>query len=839
MSFEWRTDEDEGWAEDVKPKETAVSQSFWFRRRWFLLVMLLALAGVWAAAQWQIRQRVAAATREVETELLATHNFLLQTAVSRDEDLFSANLSGRNPDWVAVQKTLLHDGLLLDRPELGWQHEPQTSKLSPQEVQFQFAPDLQAAELRYPQDYAVQLPSGATETVTLLQTAVYRQGSTRWLYSPPYDEFWGDWVTRPGEQITLVYSQREAEVAERLASDLDGLLAQMCREVADLNCGDGLRLHLRLDREPESLLESSDVEALLAGGLRLNLPSPTLLGLPTDETGYQAVYRAYGVQVATAVLAHQINYDCCRHQLFFRALRDYQLAQLGLQVWPLEPTTYSQILARGFDGDALRHWTRRWQEAPPQFLQVWVVEALEPSWQQVYMLIEFLNQQETAVSPTQMMRLMDRNSYDRWLSDVLSGNYSEAAFETEFLEYIYAQSQDGQISSPPIPLPNGRITLICNNYTNGLSNQILTYDIASRTWGEKFLEYAQEGYLNTVDGENFVVTEYGFYDDLGTTNNIYLVTNEGRQLLEEVTIPSGVEHWITYYIWDETAEYLVRYEYDQGEWNIALRSFDCPVNGCPEVNLNGMPSLSPDNQHMLVSNFPDVVSGINPELQNELLVMTVDGQRQYALGLGGAPFWISNNFYGFVRMGEDGWEVVTANLAKNDPHVVLRKADILAELPADARPFARMVNQIVANPQNPRQLLLQVQSSYATGPNTPSHVFRITLAPDFASVTQIELLRTDKFSGAVGFSPDGRYIITGDYGINNLDIVWYLLDQETGETAVPLRGQGYSIPWSPDGQWYVQNTNNYLLLHAPAYDYQYFIPRDGEECGQVILSIDE
>ncbi len=389
MSFEWRTDEDQGWAEEGKPTPTAVSQPF-LRRRWrFLLGVLVGITAVWLAVQWQINQRVATATAEIENELLATHNFVLQTAVSRDEDLFRANLSGRDPGWGEVQKTLLSEGLLLDRPMLGWQHQPVEERLIREEVAFTLAPDLRAAELLYPQAYVITRPDGVTETVTLQQTAVYREGDTRWLFSPPLEDFWGEWVTQDEGALLLAYPERDEAVAARLAVDLAALLDQMCAELADLRCGSDLRVQLRLDTDPESLIAINDIENVLESGLRLELPAPTLVGLPTDEASYDVLFRAYGVALATAVLAHQTEYDCCRHELFFRALRDYQLAQLGLQAWPLEAAMYGQILSGGFDGDTLRHWTRRWEEAPPQFLQVWVVEEPDPIWQQVYMLIEF------------------------------------------------------------------------------------------------------------------------------------------------------------------------------------------------------------------------------------------------------------------------------------------------------------------------------------------------------------------------------------------------------------------------------------------------------------------
>ena len=836
MSFEWRTDEDDGWQEAAKPGETAVPQTFWQRRGRFLLVALLGMAAVWGVVQWQVDQRISEATVSLESELLGTHNFILQTAVSHDGTLFKANLSGRNPDWVDMQTTLLEDGLLLDRPMLGWQHIVEPNRLTLEEVTFDLSPDLQAAELLYPQTYAVQTPTGITETVTLQQTAVYRRGSTRWLYSPPNDDFWGDWITQGGEQLTLVYTARDREVAAHLALDLDELLNKMCSELADLNCGSDLRVHMRLDTDPESLLETNQIETMLKAGLRLNLPTPTLVGLPTDEASYEALYRAYGVQLATAVLAHQIEYDCCRHELFFRALRDYQLAQLGLQAWPLEEAMYAQMLAAGFDGQVMRHWTRRWEEAPPQFLQVWKIEDPDPIWQQVYMLIDYLNEQETAVSPTEMMRLLSRNSFHGWATDVLRGKYDLDLFPTQFLEYIYAQSSGGQQAVPPVPFPTGEIVLVCNDYQYELSTGVYAFDLASNIWVEKFtdLDLPRGAFINSQDGEHFLVTEINSADSI-STNRIYLVTKDSKLLLEEFEMPYDSDHYLYYDIWNSAANYLVRFEYEEGIGTTTLRSLDCPTSGCPEIELAGYPSFSPNGQY-LIDNVP--VAGLDDSVElreYELLVVSLDGKLRQLIGKGRSGFWLNDEMFGIVQVAENGWVLSSATLSEPEPQFLFDELNLLAEV-ADVSSLS--INFVFLLPDT-QQLILQAQAG--DDPDNPQYVFRLWLTNDLAAVDEVELLWKGQFGGGVGYSPDGRYLILTDYNYasSSAELSQYLLDLETLQVSEPITSRGYAMSWSPDGQWFVQNTENYVLLHAPAYDYQYYIPHGLGDCQQALLSVDE
>ncbi|MCB9008389.1 MAG: hypothetical protein H6656_13640 [Ardenticatenaceae bacterium] len=225
-------------------------------------------------------------------------------------------------------------------------------------------------------------------------------------------------------------------------------------------------------------------------------------------------------------------------------------------------------------------------------------------------------------------------------------------------------------------------------------------------------------------------------------------------------------------------------------------------------------------------------------------LISTDGQARQTVGQGGVPFWLDGATYGFVQMGDAGWEVVTAVIPQNQPRFLFSQADLLEHLPVnerDVRTTDIVVNQIVANPQKPSELLVQVNQGGTGGASQSSNrisssLLRLTLADDLASVEQIELLRSDSFTGNFGFSPDGRYIIVADYSSNGSSIEVYLLDQQTGQATEPFTTLSYTFPWTPDGNWFIQETKNYLLLHAPAYDYQYLIPSSLGNCPQIVLS---
>ncbi|GJM41679.1 MAG: hypothetical protein DHS20C20_19610 [Ardenticatenaceae bacterium] len=843
MSFEWQTEEDEsGWE-----KEPVVPESPPPRRRWrFLLGSLLGLLAVFLLVRWQVNRQVSEATGTVETEILTTHKFVLQTAVSQDEPLFSANLSGRDPDWTVQQKALFAEGLFVDRPMFGWQLDTDSADLSLDDVTIQLEPDLHGAEVIFPQNYIVQASAGVTETITLQQTAVYRLGTNRWLYSPPEDEFWGDWITLGGDYLTLVYPERDRKLAASLGVRLDKLLGQMCDELADLNCPSDFQVHLRLSTSPEALLAINEIETVLDAGLQLNLPTLTLIGLPTDDASKEMVYRAYGVQLATAVFAHQVTYDCCHHQLFFRALRDYQLAELDLQPWPLVPEMFQQMIDSGFDGDVARHWTRGWEQAPPQFLLVWNIEDPDPIWQQVYMWVEFLVGEETAVSPTQMMRLMDRNSYSGWLADVLQSSANLFRLDHRFLLYISQQTTAAQQAAPPIPLPTGTITLVCQRFGSNITSHVYDYNLSRKSWTERFRGEFEDMYASSIDGKQFIATESSsnFFEE--AQRRIFLVTDDESVLIEEMAFLPENEHWLNYNFADQMGDFLVRFETVEGKTDIQLLPTACAGTPCTGVPLEGYPRFSANNEYLLVEALSGEQIAIDAASSYQHLqtiyLMTPDGQIRQQVGTGGIPFWINNETYGYVRQDEaGGWEVVTAVTNQNEPRFLIDLAKLLSSVAANNRPDDLTINQIVVNPNNPQELLLQLNDEAGAnrfGNDISSYLFTLRLSSDLAAVDEVKLLRRDEFSGVLVYWGDGRTIAHSDFSFQGPEVTWYFFDAVTGQTELTFNSI-YYLPGTDDGQWVVQFTENYLLLRAPEYHYQQFIPHTFEDCSQMFLSVEK
>ncbi|MCP5096261.1 MAG: hypothetical protein GY943_11970, partial [Chloroflexi bacterium] len=328
--FDWQTDEDESvWKEDAAPpKETAVSP----KRHWwgYLLAAGLLLLGSTFVYR-QLKQQAETAVVAVEEDILSTHNLLISATKAGDADLVRVLLSGRDLSWVDAHEQLAAQSLTYNRTPLAMAWEPENQTI----VETDINPALDTAELIFDQEYVTALPDGETETITLRQTAVYRLGRTRWLLSPPDDEFWGAWETIENDQLILIYPNRDQEIATRLFPDLLTILEISCRTLADIECDTDQQISVRLDKKLQSMADMGDPAALFSQGLRLELPTPSLVGMPVDDASYEALLRGYATALVTAVIADATEWDCCEHAAIFQALTDFQLDQVGLRAWPV------------------------------------------------------------------------------------------------------------------------------------------------------------------------------------------------------------------------------------------------------------------------------------------------------------------------------------------------------------------------------------------------------------------------------------------------------------------------------------------------------------------------
>lgn len=449
MSFDWQTEDhnwDEGapprrganrWTIDLpaaapppapEPAETPAPARPRHRLRYLLAVGGLVLA-LLAVLYWQLERRSTLTQTRITAEVTATQETILEAAQRADGELFVSFLSGRDSDWAKSQEQLVRDGGFLDRAAFALRWTP-TAPVSPT---ITLAPDLRAAELTLPQAYVIDVGNGLTETVSLQQTAVFRQGPDRWLYAPPDDAFWGEDLATGNRYVRVRYPARDADVVEPLARDLDAALAELCRAAGDA-CAGNVFIDLTLSTDPAALAVYRVPEDIWVGGDAVVLPTPTLFGRPSDDAGRRALSRAYTARVVAAAAANLSSWQCCHDRLFYGALLDALLYRLGLAAWPVGAVEYRQLAGRP---EQLRAVESLWRADAATAEERWAV----------YTLVDFLvaRGDVSIVAMQWQLAHNEDETYWDWLSHVTNGAYgTQEDFERDLLRY--AAERGGEVA---------------------------------------------------------------------------------------------------------------------------------------------------------------------------------------------------------------------------------------------------------------------------------------------------------------------------------------------------------------------------------------------------------
>lgn len=857
-NFDWHSEEDVGWEEQNVTMETTTARP---RRIWITLLLILGLigAGSWAVV-WQINQRIAAITAQVEADVQASHALMLDAAAHQDRELLRSVLSGRSPDWYKMQEELADAGTLLSRPLFGLTLSDTQTDVPPEIV---LDPEFKQAEVSFTQAYLVQDADGVAQTVTLQQTAVYRHGAQRWLLAVPETEFWGGWRDSFGKHLILHYPARDEAWANRLAADLDALVAHTCSMFADLECADDLQMVLRLDSGVESLSAFLDpMYAWQTDHLYLRLPALTVLGMPLDEASYQAVYRAYGAAVVTAVITDLVNYQCCDNAPFFQVLLDYELSQLDLKPWPITQNDNQRVFTAQ---PSLDLFLRHWPDNDLTYL------TSEDGWL-VYAAFDFLlnttlttplSADMPTITPIQLQRAMQPDQgFFPWLTTAFSGweqtlgqgSTLMHSLEEGWWQYAYTQTLSVQ-GPPPIPYPDQALQLLCVDENTGITTTeelaiLKQYDLVDQSWME----------ITRFNGFGFAVT---LPDDETTIRNLWQEETGVWGLdiwhdQQSTSVPTEAPMIFSFGQVDPTEQTLVVITFapEDGVPIFNLMSLDnCLAAACDLTPLLGFPFWSPDGRQTIVAEPPDnaesffmgmmpingrytmfdvptdnIAAGVQ-----HLYLADASGQSLTSIGDGYAPFWLDNDTYGFIRLQENGETIIMVGTGDN-LHSLLTLDDLLPYLPERAsRLYGYRLGYAFAHPDN-QDLLFVVVFDTAT-----QLVYVLSFDQHTGAITN--LLHTSYISNhTIGISPDGqRLLLTGidQEGLANHYIpTLYLYEIASGKTDVFYIGNtNYSFvgsnpfDWDADGKWVASLTGREgVTIGVPGQDYWQFIPYNAASC---------
>lgn len=324
--FDWKDEEDPSLTLD--PSQSGKGQLTGSKRQRVLLGIALVLFFTVGIISFRALQQYLEQTNSrVQVDLLAQNDLVLTAAKNADRDILASLISDRDPVWTEGQLDLVESGLMFDRRTFGLnmvEEPPKVERLT-------ISPELDSATVVVRFSYERESANPQERTIGLLQELNYRSSNGRWLLSAPVSGYWEGSVLDEGHYVSIRYPGRDNRYGERLAVDLEALTAEFCARYPTHFCINELPVKIVLGANPKSITETELQISLPQSNNHIELPTPTVFGVPEDEEGYTAMYRAFGRHLVERIVKFESGWSCCGNRLLFQSLLDHQLVQLALK----------------------------------------------------------------------------------------------------------------------------------------------------------------------------------------------------------------------------------------------------------------------------------------------------------------------------------------------------------------------------------------------------------------------------------------------------------------------------------------------------------------------------
>ncbi len=803
-NFNWQAEDDRFWDEFKDPKAPKAPKppKRRVRLRFFVAILgILVITATGILIYRQARKFIAQAETSVETDILTSQDLVLHAVNVGDPEVLVSVLSGREDDWTSAMVSLLDSGLFYDRAQYGLEWD---RSFAPADVDVSMAPDLRSAELQfsltYSQSAGVESASDQVGRVELVQTAVFRVSSDRWLLAPPLEDFWGETISAEGRYVTVDFPSRDADLGRRLAADLEAALGSVCNSLGEISCPDSYRLNVILSPDPSILIDSINPAAQYEDGNELFLPTPTLMGVPNDESGYRAIQRAFTLMAARRLLNQLNPWECCDQAVFYEALSAAQLTSLDLQDWPSSPGEYMGAL--------------RIPVSFTQLAQLWDdSQSLENSPDQgenwmVYALVEFLLAERISVSPIEMQNALSATgNFYEWFHRVIQMDYTSEYVEQQWNQFILQRIDAWQLDSP-VPMPDQEIALICDEGIVGSSN-LYIYDPKTETWSLALSNHEFVNMSSIPGGAGIMLSDQLLRPERIRTfiwrDGHEYVIDEGHRVfhLTGETDPKGLVAGLSGY--DSQT-------YASGHYVLDLAN--CGPRGCPYEAVPGSLRWSPSGDKTIF---------VDASLSQSIRIGDDTGNFAIPVAIGRDPFWLSDESFGYIRL--DSMPVVVSSTIG-----ISETRDLFGRMDAAAIITGTNANDIVvrratAQPYNPSRLF--VLASDRTGDKI--YLFSHDWKENFTTLIN-EAEGPLNAVSAVSFSPDGRWLLISRFvpsessTSSQFNVTLYDLETNDVQELPPVDDNIYqSTGWSADSNWLVQLAEGKLILTALKEDYQHLV----------------
>lgn len=785
------------------------------RKGWLVatsVVLFVAVAG-FLYIRAQIKEREAAVVEDV----LAIHHLLLQGVFADDDELFRLLINKDDPAWAENQLDLFRQNLLLDRQAL----ELTLADAEPKDIDVDLGPNLSEAQVTSRWGYYDA--ADHNQEMALEYTVVYRLNADGWQLSRPASSFWGESRTIHGRLLTLTYPERDAEIATQLVPDLDSLLAEMCQTLKGINCPDDDFLSVHLDDDPNHLRQLADTRIAMQQGRAIDVPAPTLLGMPVDDAAYQALYRWYATQIVSAAITDLTGYACCARFPFYQALLNRQLSQLGLRSWGLDDAYYQRLIQ---EPEPIQRLSRYWTWSIP------IPPSLSEDKQLLRAFVDYLSQGTSEQSLAEYQKWLGRSpAFTAWIQVGTDEARSLEDIEGTWRQFAYRQLD---LTPPPasVSLPDQNVYLACiTNITQSLEGQelvIVGYDPQSDRWlPETLLPVEETGRRSLLAGElvqQSATAVPNSYQRLllhrqtpienGTRTKLFDWRGESiTPILDSGMLPAAYRSYTFTDHTDPAGEQLVLAQgHESREARYALASVgDCRAGNCDLQSIPGWPIWSPDSRHAIFVS--DIWRASNHE-QVPLLLGGPSGDQAEPVAEGYLPFWLNNENYGYVQR-QPVPAIWTANVANDQPRLLV-ELDTFEPILTPEYPVERWtVRQIIFHPTDPDWFFLLLA--------TPKlHVVSYHRDTGAAELHVLTEPQGAEASYTFHISPDGRWLtILWGATVDDPQPHWIeLLDLEKRIPTRTIREGIHQSPvtshnWSSDGRWLILHGNQTISIYTP------------------------
>ncbi|MBK9052118.1 MAG: hypothetical protein IPL78_14780 [Chloroflexi bacterium] len=601
----------------------------------------------------------------------------------------------------------------------------------------------------------------------------------------------------------------------------------MCETFPDLNCTDDFHLRLLLTRNPKRFFTLQDLETIITTENQLSLPSPTLVGLPVDEAGYQIILKGYAVPLVSLAITRLTSYECCEHGLFFQAFLEKELSQLDLRPWPLTADVYPRLTFANLAATTSALWNRdRLHD---------LVTDEQPY---LYTLVDFLTEKHRPdISLAQWQVEMARNSsYWGWLERGLGTTQDRALFNTQWLGFIYWQAQR---ALPAAPLPAGTMQMSCSTDTG--QTVLYEYQPQSDAWAatsppSNLLQSVAGGYVyeeTSGRGRALIFVRDNTPTVITTTatvNSYYTGAYPFLALLNSA-VPENQFHFMSFN----------SFASDGASQNWLVDLNECTSGVCNPRSIPGLPIWSPDQQHILFYN-----DFFNEEGVNNIQLGDRQGQIISIAGLGQYPFWLDNSHYAYFNYDVGNLEEDTlttelhiGHINGDPPQPLFTHADLLTLIPeiTDSNHSIMIFGNARPGDHQEMSILVIPWNEFEGEPQ----VYVITLRgdEDWQRIETSYVTWSGSSTVIPSYSPDGRFQLFSNADGAQTGPVVTIRDLTDGaeqviQTVVTGNSFFSSFPeWTEDGRWFIYVSNDELIFVNPYEKTEWRVPHALNQCSQM------